>query len=382
MTLQQRLLIGFLSLGLLACQSNKEVYHTSALASPGAQPQNVIFLIGDGMGVSQISAAMYANNSALNMERFPVVGFHKTHAENDLITDSAAGATAFSCGIKTYNGAVGMKLDTTACKTIVEEAEDQGMATGLIATSTIVHATPAAFIAHRPLRSMYEGIAEDITHSGIDFFIGGGKRYFDRREMDDKNLYEDLQNKGYQLSHYMETPLQEIRPDITRNFAYFTADKHPLSVDAGRDYLEYATRLGVRHLSQRSNEGFFLMIEGSQIDWFGHANDGIGTIKEILDFDRAVGAALDFARRDKKTLVIVTSDHETGGFAINPGSDKKNLQIEFTTNGHTAALVPVFAYGPGAEQFSGIYQNTDIYQKLHRLLGFSKSIPPHTHAGK
>lgn len=364
-----RPLTGVLLLLLLlnACKA-PETAVTSLQEEP-RPAKNVILLIGDGMGLPQISAALYANNNKLNLEQFSVIGFHKPYSASDLITDSAAGATAFSCGVKTYNGSIGMDKDTLPCYTIVEELGSRGYATGLIVSSTIVHATPAAFLAHQPIRVFYEAIAADMLKVDVDLLIGGGKRYFDRREDDNRNLYEELRKKGYFVSDYYREDFKQINPTTKRPFVFFTADKHPLTHAAGRDYLPDATSFGLSFLQRRSDKGFFLMVEGSQIDWGGHSNDGGLLVEETIDFDRAVGEALRFAKRDGETLVIVTGDHESGGLAINPGSQMKELQLAFTTNGHTAAMVPVFAYGPSAELFSGIYENTEIYHKMKRALG-------------
>jgi len=332
--------------------------------------KNVILMIGDGMGISQITAGMIKNNNKLNLERFKIVGLHKSHSSNNLITDSAAGATAFASGIKTYNGAIGVTDKKEECITILEECEHSGMATGLVATSTIVHATPASFIAHQPSRKMYEAIAADFLETEIDLFIGGGKKYFDRRETDDRNLYEELRAKDYYVSDYFTENLSDIKFDPKKNFAYLTADDDPLPVASGRDYLYGASRVATGFLKAHSKgKGFFLMIEGSQIDWGGHANDANYIITEMLDFDKSVGAVLDWAEKDGETLVIVTADHETGGFSVNLGSTQDSLVTEFTTDYHTAEMIPVFAYGPGAEMFGGIYDNTTIYNKMKKAMG-------------
>ncbi len=368
----------FLLFTIMGCSVSKSEQDVVSL--PPNRAKNVVLMIGDGMGLTQITAAMYNNGNYLNLEKFPVVGFHKSYSANDLITDSAAGATAFACGVKTYNNAIGLTADTLPCKTILEEAEERGLATGLVATATIVHATPAAFIAHQKLRVFYEGIATDMLDSGVDLLIGGGKRYFDRRENDDRNLYKELEDKDYRVSDYSKRPLAEILPDKRRNLVYFTADNLPLPVTAGRDYLPKASEIAVNFLKRRSEKGFFLMVEGSQIDWNGHANEGNLLVKEVLDFDKAIREVLDFARRDGNTLVIVTADHETGGMSINQGSEMGELNYQFTTNAHTGTLIPVFAYGPGASLFSGIYENTAIHDKMRQALGFDTPIDNATSA--
>lgn len=335
------------------------------------RPKNIILMIGDGMGLSQISAAMFSNNAKLNLEQMPVLGFHKSYSYDDLVTDSAAGATAFACGIKTFNGAIGVDKDTLGVKTILEEAEENGLATGLIATSTIVHATPAAFIAHVVSREQYEEIAVDMLKTEVDLLVGGGKKYFDRREMDNRNLYEEFAQKGYKVTDYSQEEMHEMRWDHTQNLMYLTADKHPLNVGAGRDYLPFATRRGLEFLEKRSKgKGFFIMIEGSQIDWACHANDGKLAVKEALDFDKAIGEALNFARSHGNTLVIVTADHECGGMALNPGSKMNKIEAAFTTINHTASMIPVFAYGPMSKQFAGIFENTTINDKMRKAFGF------------
>jgi len=341
---------------------------------PLVRPRNVILMIGDGMGLGQITAALYANGNHLNLEEFPVTGLQKPYSSDDLITDSAAGATAFASGVKTYNGAIGVNPDTLPLPTILEEAEQRGLATGLIATSEITHATPAAFYAHQKNRRMMEEIAADLLDSGVDFFVGGGKKYFDRRK-DGRNLYVELAKKNYALYDFFLHDLDSLTPDPSMNFGFFTADSQPVPYAQGRDYLVSATRKALEFLPQRSDKGFFLMVEGSQIDWGGHANDTQYIISETLEFDRAVGAALEFARQDRQTLVIVTADHETGGFAIQPQSTMDSIVGAFTTDYHTAALVPVFAYGPGAELFSGLYENTAIYDKMRLLLGLDQDQP-------
>ena len=337
------------------------------------RPKNIVLLIGDGMGLTQISAGLYANNNRLNIERFPVIGLHKAYSANDLITDSAAGATAFACGKKTYNGAIGVNTDTLPIPNILEQAELHGMATGLIATSTIVHATPAAFIAHNKLRQNYEDIATDFLKTDIDYFVGGGEQFFNKRKLDSRDLIQELKAKGYTVSDYHQNDLDKIVLNKNMKFGFFTADEDPPTAGQGRDYLPLASDKGVRYLQRRSDVGYFMMIEGSQIDWGGHANNTQYIINEMLDFDQAIGRVLDLAEKDGQTLVIVTADHECGGFSINYGSKMGKIEGKFTTDGHTGHLVPVFAYGPGAELFSGIYENTAIYDKMVQLLGLNVS---------
>ena len=339
----------------------------AALLKP--KPKNIILMIGDGMGLTQTTAGLYSNDNKLELERATNVGLHKSYSSRDLITDSAAGATAFACGKKTYNGAIGVDNDTMSIPTILELAEKAGMKTGLIATSTIVHATPASFIAHVDSRKKYEDIAKWFVKNEVDIFIGGGKKYFDRRDTDSLNLIEILRGKNYVVEDYFNNNLTEAKPDLNKKFAFFTADDNPLTVEQGRDYLALAAKMAVEYLSATSGDnGFFLMIEGSQIDWGGHANNSNYIITEMLDFDQTIGTVFDFAEKDKKTLVVITADHETGGYSIILGSKLDSLVTAFTTSYHTATLIPVYSFGPGAGIFSGIYENTDIHRKMCKAL--------------
>lgn len=360
----------FFSLTFISsCGTPKEVVALS-VSENDAYPKNIILMIGDGMGLSQVTAAIYSSKKQSNLERFPIVGFHKSHSYDNLKTDSAAGATAFACGVKTFNGAIGITADTVACYTILEEAEDRGLATGMVVTSPITHATPAAFLAHQPLRILFENIASDYLETEVDLLIGGGQRYFDYREFDERNLIDEWEKKGYRVTSFLNGDLSDYRFKPEQNFVYFSSSADPLPVTQGRTYLPYASKIATRFLDQHSEKGFFLMIEGSQIDWAGHANEGKLLIAEMLDFDKAISEVLAFAAEDGETLVIITADHETGGLAVNPGSKVRKLELAFTTNDHTSTMIPVFAYGPQAELFSGIYENTEIYHKMKAAFRF------------
>jgi alkaline phosphatase len=341
----------------------------AAIDAESDQAKNIIFLIGDGMGLGQITGGMIANGMQTNLEKFPITGLHKSYASNDLITDSAAGATAFSTGEKTYNGAIGVDVNQKKLETILEVAKNKGLKTGLVATSTIVHATPASFFSHNISRLNYEAIALDFLDEDVDFFIGGGKKYFDRRS-DERNLYTELGKKGYQISDYFKEELKDVVIK-SEKFGYLTSDDSPLTVMQGRDYLPEATKIALDFLSERSEKGFFLMVESSQIDWGGHSNNADYIQKEFKEFDKVIGSVLDWAKKDKNTLVVVTADHETGGYTINPGSTPDSLVIAFTTDYHTGIMIPVFAYGPGAQLFSGIYENTAIYDKMRKAFGWA-----------
>ncbi|WP_034061554.1 alkaline phosphatase [Lacinutrix jangbogonensis] len=335
--------------------------------------KNVILLIGDGTGLSQISSAFYFKKTRPNYARFKHIGLISTSSSREDITDSAAGATAFASGVKTYNGAVGVADDSTKVKTLVEIVSLQHIKTGVISTSSIQHATPAAFYAHAINRGLYEDIAADMVDSDIDFFAGGGIKFFNKRK-DEKNLLEALKVKGFGIDTTALGKFSGIKQH--QKMAYLLAENHLEPVAKGRgDFLPQATELGIQFLNKDAdNSNFFVMVEGSQIDWGGHANDADYLISELIDFDDAVGKALDFAEKDGNTLVIVTADHETGGFTLastkketedgKSYNDYNEITGTFSTNGHSATLIPVFAYGPGSEAFSGVYENTEIFHKI------------------
>jgi len=325
-------------------------------------------MIGDGMGVSQVFAGLTANRGHLFLENFSHIGFSKTQSTDSYITDSAAGATALSAGVKSYNGAIGVALDaegdTIPVETVLEMAEAKGLSTGLVSTSAITHATPASFIAHQPSRNLYEAIAADFLNTDIDVFIGGGYNHFARRK-DGRDLTETLKKNGY----LVEQDMDRIANVRSGKLAGLTAPEHNGMYAERKDMLVRSTLTALTILSQ-NRKGFFLMAEGSQIDWGSHHNNTIYTVEEMLDFDRAIGEVLAFAAGDGHTLVIVTADHETGGLSLVDGDMKSGMvKGSYSTSWHTSVMVPVFAYGPSAEHFTGIMDNTDIALKIMNLLG-------------
>jgi len=328
-------------------------------------PKNVIMMIGDGMGTTAVFAGLTANGGHLFLDNFKQIGFSKTQSSNNYITDSAAGGTALSTGQKTYNGAIGVNTDTVAIKTILEMAEEKGLATGLVSTSAITHATPASYIAHQGSRGSYEDIAADFLKTDIDVFIGGGYKHFAVRK-DGRDLTKDLQANGYQVLRDMD----DIAKVKSGKLAGLTADEHNEVYPKRKMSLPLSTETALNILDQ-NKKGFFIMIEGSQIDWGGHANNTIYVVNEMLDFDQTIGKALEFAANDGETLIVVTADHETGGMALT-GGDMKTGMVKgaFPSADHTSVMVPVFAYGPGAENFTGIMENTDIAKKIMNLMGF------------
>ncbi len=341
---------------------------SKAVAKPAEEkrPKNIILMIGDGMGITHITAATIANNNKLNLERFPFVGLMKTFS-TQLITDSAASATAMATGKKTYNGAIAQDSKGNKLKTIIEIAEEAKLATGIVTTSSVTHATPAAFYAHQPQRSrINRAVSAEFMTKGIEVLMGGGKRYFQKehRKKDNRNLLYELKKKGYTVVDNVD----EVGEKIPKKMVCLIADMQPKGYSRRGDFLPKATKKAAQILNQ-NKKGFFMVIEGAQIDWGGHSRNSKFIINEMLDFDRSVGEALDFAEADGETLVIVTSDHETGGYSINDGNLKDGVvKTKFTDDYHTAAMVPLYSSGPGAEKFSGTIDNTDIFFKVCELL--------------
>ena len=317
-------------------------------------------MIGDGMGLTQISSGMYANDNSTALEQFDYIGLSKTASFDKLITDSAASGTAMATGIKTNNKVLGISPDNIHQKSILEICKEKGYKTALIATSSIVHATPASFYAKENSRYNYENIALQLRNHNIDIFIGGGSKYFTTRK-DKRNLINEM------FEYKFIKSLDELEKSISTKVGYFTYFDEPPSILNGRPAnLDLITRTVLNKLSLNKSP-FIVVIEGSQIDWGGHDNDSKMVLSEFIDFDSAVKEALEFAKNDGNTLVVVTADHETGGMSLN-GGEINNVNIKFNTKSHTGTMVPVFSFGPSSETFSGIYENTQIFYKLRESI--------------
>jgi alkaline phosphatase len=341
----------------------------SVAGSDKKKPKNLILFIGDGMGVAQVYAGMTFSGFTMTFPAFPVTGFSITYSANGYITDSAAGGTAMSTGEKTNNGMLAVRPDSTVLQTLMEIAKSAGLSTGIVSTSTVTHATPASFIAHDASRGSYEDIALWFLKGTADVFIGGGINHF-RLRKDSTDLTADLQKMGYDVVYN----LPDLKKSSGPRIAGLMADGDMPYIDTGRDseYLAAATAKAIEVLSRNKN-GFVLMVEGSQIDWAGHDKNLKRSIEETLDMDRAVKVAYEYARNIGNTLVVVTADHETGGLSITGGAvEDSTVTGSFSTNGHTAVMVPVFAFGPGAGAFSGVQQNTELFSDFVTLLSLKK----------
>ena len=355
----------YLLAGLVSCSSANDHEQDQR------RPSNIIFLIGDGMGLSAVSTSYYFTEGPSPFDRFHEIGLINTSSATHKITDSAASGTAMASGKKTYNGAIGVDTTRMEIRNITEVVSAMGWNTGVVSTSSVTHATPASFYAHVEQRGMEEEIALQLIRSEIDFFAGGGIKFFTKRS-DKKNLLTLAEENGFSVDTIR---LDMHHPEPDKKFGFLLAPGGMPTMLQGRgSFLPDATSLAIDALSGDGNN-FLLMVEGSQIDWAGHANDAEYLLSEMSDFEQAIRAALDFAEKDGNTLVVVTADHETGGVTLSSAAEisqksgPNELAITFSTGGHSATLVPVFAYGPGSELFGGIYQHTKIFHKMVNAIG-------------
>ncbi len=333
---------------------------------PPEKPKNIILVIVDGMGIAHIALAELLHKPPSPLQRMEVVGLQKTHSSSHLETDSGASATAMACGVKTFNAAIGVGPDSMPLTSIMELARDHGLKTGIVVTSSIVHATPAAFYAHVGSRGSYEVIAGELAKAGLDVFVGGGEKYFNHRYSDEDNLIKSFENQNYEVvsSYDQQSKFKLEKISKEKKIACFTALEDPLRATQGRAYLPLMVAEVMDALQERSDKGYFLMVEGSQIDWAAHANDQEWLALEMQDTYNMLDVVLD--KIDSNTLLIVTSDHECGYISL---KGKRTPRIVFGSKVHSSQMVPVFAKGPGAEEFLGIYENTEIFEKMKRLLG-------------
>lgn len=351
---------------------------TELYANPHAVAavRNVILLIGDGMGLSETSLAhLVAGGAAgkLHMERLPVTGIVWTYASDELVTDSAAAATALASGVSTPKGVIGLSPEGGRVLTLPEAAKQKGMATGMVVTVSIVDATPAGFAAHVPSRGDKMGIALDLRDSGVDVLLGGGRSYWlpasvpgGKRE-DGRDLMAELGSQGYGIVRNAEELAAAKGSKLLGLF-----EDGDLTTRSPEPSLEAMTGKAIETLA-KNKAGFFLMVEGSQIDRAGHENDAGKLVRQVLLFDLAVRKALEFAEKDGSTLVIVVSDHETGGLVLKKGQlSGKGMKVSWTTKHHTPTPVMLYAFGPGSPAFAGVQHHVDVSRKIASALGITE----------
>lgn len=376
-----RLLVLLTLISLTACAT------VQGQDESAAAPENIILFVGDGMGLAQIELTAYQRTGSgdratpgLLFEDLPVVGVVTTHSADSFVTDSAAAATAFACGVKTNNGMLGQEPDGTSAESILKIAARQGMATGVVSSVPVNHATPAGFIANVDSRHDADGIlTQYFEYNVADVILGGGMSL---ESLTQEQVHEMATAAGYDCI-IDPSALGEIGGG-DRVFGHFDVEDNGhlayladrTGDAAGEPRLVDLAMAAVEALSA-DEDGFFLMVEGGAIDWAGHANDAENVINETLEFEAAIDAVCylleDLGRLDD-TLIIVTADHETGGLTL-PGPYRSSLasgstaEVAWGSTGHTGTPVPLWAAGPGSAAFAGRYDNTDIFLKMRDALG-------------
>lgn len=342
-----------------------EPYEVTEIVSPtGDTPKNVILMIGDGMSLAHIATAWAANHGKLFIENAPVTGLSKTWCLDKLITDSGAGGTALASGKKTNYHCVGVDADGNPAKSLIEYARDNGLGSGIAVTCRLWDATPGDFCCHIYDRDNEDAVMADYVNCKADVVVGPGWSKMIGRK-DGRNLFNELEAKGYQMLR----SLDELST-VESGKVFCVTDSFDTPVPAERgDYLAKASLKAMDILHNNNPNGFFMMIEGSQLDDYGHFNDIDLLMQEVHDFDRTIGAVFDWAAKNGETLVVVTADHETGGLTLVDGDKEEGRVVcKFSTGGHSGTMVPVYAFGPGAQNFTGIYENADVANKIKQLL--------------
>lgn len=365
------------------------------------KPKNVIYLIGDGMGFGAVSSLLLAEDGQTGFEMAPVIGLNETQSANNYVTDSPAGGTALATGTRTCNGFLGVDPDTVQLTSVLKKAQAMGKKTGIVVNTTLTEATPGAFYAGVPSRSMGFKIAEQFCNSDVDVAVGAGLSAFINRP-DSVDLTATLIEKGYNVYLDWKSVLNtqsekfvgilEMSDVHRRNKSSNSTAKAAegdavclaakLAADADNTdttrfseptvYLEKAAMKAIEQLSKNAPNGYFLMIESAIIDGYGHNNDSEGMIEEMQEFNGLLKALAAYVNAHPETLLVVTADHETGGTAVGYKSHAVNqpegLNLTFSTKGHSGTVVPIFAYGAGSEKFAGIFKNREIPGIIEELM--------------
>ena len=341
-----------------------QTYEPVSVEMPkGKKVKNIIFMIGDGMGLEQLSTAWIVNNRHMNItDNFPYVGLQWTYSASKLVTDSAAAGTALFTGSKTNNGMLAMSPDGQLLETLPEYAKSKGWKTGMSVVCRICDATPAAYAAHHANRDSLYSITSQMVDCGLDFISGGGLKWWENRP-DGRDLTAEVEAKGYTFVKDIES-LKAVEEGPVIALTAYT--ELPPALDRGTEHQE-AVLKALELLDNK--DGFFLMVEGSCIDDWCHANKVGFAVEEILDFDRTVGAVLEWAAKDGETLVIVTADHSTGAMTLLAGNvEGQSVAVNYANTGHNGVALPVYAWGPGAEKFVGIYENAELSQMITEII--------------
>ncbi len=348
----------------------------------GLRPRNLVLVIGDGMGLSMlssVSALLHGPAGGLHLERAPVVGLVRTYASDALETDSAAAATALATGFKTRRKMVSTLPDGSEPMTLLEAGRTRGLATGVVTTSGLMDATPACFTAHDPSRKNEVAILVDQLRSGTEVLIGAAWGCLDQLEQQPElaAALAQARSAGYTIARSPEELQAAAAPLVA------LLPPRPDSPDAGGPPLEQSVQKALAELAT-DGDGFVLIVESEETDEWGHENNIKRIVTALEELEQAIGAVLAFAEQDGQTLVLITADHDTGGLGIGEGkltggSSEVPVEVRWTTSSHLGVWVPLFAFGPGAEVFAGIMDNTEIPHRIGRLLdlqGFPSRIRP------
>ena len=373
----------------------------SSCTSTCDKPTNVIYLIGDGMGFGAVSSLLLTVEEQTGFEMAPVIGLNETCSANNYVTDSPAGGTALATGTRTCNGFLGVGPDSLQLTSILKKAQQMGKKTGIVVNTTLTEATPGAFYAGVTSRKDSYTIAKQFTESGVDIAIGAGLTAFINRP-DSIDLTAVLIDKGYDVylnwKQVLNTQSEKFvgilqmsdvhrrnKPSTKTASAADGAEVCLAAQLAATDdtndsirfaepdrYLEKACIKTLEQLEKNAPKGFFLMVESAIIDGYGHNNDAEGMVEEMQEFDRTLKALIAYVNKHPNTLLVVTADHETGGTCVSykshPVNQPEGMQLSFNTKGHSGTVVPIFAYGAGAENFAGIFKNKNIPGIIEELI--------------
>ncbi len=335
----------------------------------GAEVKNVILLMADGLGFSHVTAArseLLGLGGRFAFERMPVTGWLETHAADSVVTDSAAAATALASGAKTRNGRLSLSSAGRPLRTVAEAARDAGMKVGLITDSYLWDATPAAFLVHVASRHDYPEVAAQMAASGADLLIGETLGAAAANGLDERLLAAALADGGYAVAQTwdgLEGHAGDGRIAGLFESGTIAAPERPPS-------LAQLAELGRHRLAARTG-GFFLLVETEEADSASHYHQFQRLVRALGTLDEVAASALEFARRDRTTLVLLTADHESGGLSLLGGREGERLGIGWSTFGHSGGPVPLYAYGPGARRFAGVRDNTEVAGILAELLGLT-----------
>jgi alkaline phosphatase len=347
---------------------------------PEIRPRNVILVIGDGMGIGQISTAsalLKGPRGGLAIESAPVTGLVSTFAGDRLVTDSAAASTAMATGFKVPKRAISVLPDGRIPVTLFEAARRSGMTTGFVTTAGLVDATPAGFTAHERVREAYSEILRDMLASGTEVLVGGdwSASSAARKNSEFVDLIARIDSLGAEAGYTVVRDPSELRTATVPVLAVFPP--RGKGGDAHGPRLTELAVFAVERLKAVGN-GFLLLIESEVTDGMGHDNQIAGLVDGVRELDDAVAAILAWAAPRGDTLVLVTADHDTGGLGIVGGRyNGEDAEVRWATDNHTAQWVPLFAFGPGSECFSGVIDNTDIAILIAKLIGIGDF--PSTH---